>query len=68
MASIDEMSANLGFTTAKTGADKTITFLPEPDRAARFYTSSPSTTTLWSRRTRSRVACRRSSPTEPTGR
>ena len=38
MKSIDEMSANLNFTTAKTGADKTVTFLPEPERAERRYT------------------------------
>ena len=38
MKSIDEMSANLNFTTAKTGADRTVTFLPEPERAERGYT------------------------------
>ena len=38
MASIDEMSANLNFTTAKTGADRTVTFLAEPERADRRYT------------------------------
>ena len=38
MASIDQMSANLNFTTAKTGADRSVTFLPEPERAARRYT------------------------------
>jgi hypothetical protein len=38
MASIDEMSADLSFTTAKTGADRTVTFLAEPERAARLYT------------------------------
>jgi hypothetical protein len=38
MKSIDEMSANLGFTTAKVGADRTVTFLPEPERAERRYT------------------------------
>ena len=38
MKSIDEMSANLNFTTAKTGADRTVTFLPEPERAERRYT------------------------------
>ena len=38
MTSIDDMAANLNFTTAKTGADKTVTFLPEPERAARRYT------------------------------
>ena len=30
MKSIDELAANLGFTTAKTGEDRTVTFLPEP--------------------------------------
>ena len=38
MASIDELSANLNFTTAKTGDDRTVTFLPEPERADRRYT------------------------------
>jgi hypothetical protein len=38
MKSIDEMSGDLSFTTAKTGADKTVTFLPEPERAERRYT------------------------------
>ena len=38
MNSIDDMSANLTFTTAKTGADRTVTFLPEPERAERRYT------------------------------
>ena len=38
MASIDEMSANLSFTTAKTGTDRTVTFLAEPERADRYYT------------------------------
>ena len=38
MASIDELQSNLNFTTAKTGADRTVTFLPEPDRAERYYT------------------------------
>src|ERR1700736_2381255 len=38
MKSIDEMSANLSFTTAKIGADRTVTFLPEPERAERRYT------------------------------
>ena len=38
MTSIDEMSADLNFTTAKTGADRTVTFLPEPERAERRYT------------------------------
>ena len=30
--------ANLNFTTAKTGADRTVTFLPEPERAEPLYT------------------------------
>src|SRR5213592_523727 len=38
MASIDEMSANLNFTTAKTGGDRSVTFLAEPERATRLYT------------------------------
>ena len=38
MASIDEMSANLNFTTAKTGGDRSVTFLVEPERADRLYT------------------------------
>src|SRR6202045_1929099 len=38
MKSIDEMSGNLGFPTAKVGADRTVPFLPEPERAERRYT------------------------------
>jgi Amidohydrolase len=38
MKSIDELSADLKFTTAKTGEDRTVTFLPEPTRADRRYT------------------------------
>ena len=38
MKSIDELSADLKFTTAKTGEDRTVTFLPEPARADRRYT------------------------------
>src|SRR6202011_3846461 len=38
MKSIDEMTANLSFTTAQIGADPTVTFLPEPERAERRYT------------------------------
>nr|HRD14756.1 amidohydrolase [Mycobacterium sp.] len=38
MASIDELQTNLNFTTAKTGADRTVTFLPDPPRAERYYT------------------------------
>ena len=38
MKSIDELAANLSFTTAKTGEDRSVTFLPEPRRAERRYT------------------------------
>jgi predicted TIM-barrel fold metal-dependent hydrolase len=38
MKSLEELQNDLSFTTAKTGADRTITFLPEPDRAERRYT------------------------------
>ena len=38
MKSIDELAGNLGFTTAKTGADRSVTFLPDPPRAKRRYT------------------------------
>ncbi|HUS61502.1 MAG TPA: amidohydrolase family protein [Acidimicrobiales bacterium] len=38
MKSLEELQADLSFTTAKTGADRTITFLPEPERADRRYT------------------------------
>ncbi len=38
MTSIDKMAANLNFTTAKTGSDRTVTFLAEPERAERRYT------------------------------
>ena len=33
MKSIDELAANLNFTTAKTGDDRSVTFLPDPPRA-----------------------------------
>jgi predicted TIM-barrel fold metal-dependent hydrolase len=36
--SIDELAANLNFTTAKTGEDRSVTFLPDPPRAPRRYT------------------------------
>jgi predicted TIM-barrel fold metal-dependent hydrolase len=36
--SIDELADNLDFTTAQTGEARTVTFLPEPQRAQRFYT------------------------------
>ena len=38
MKSIDDSRRDLNFTTAKTGADRTVTFLPEPERADRRYT------------------------------
>src|SRR5580704_14617794 len=38
MKSIDELAANLSFTTAKTGEDRSVTFLPDPPRAPRRYT------------------------------
>jgi predicted TIM-barrel fold metal-dependent hydrolase len=38
MKSIDELAANLSFTTAKTGDDRSVTFLPDPPRAPRRYT------------------------------
>ena len=38
MKSIDELAANLTFTTAKTGEDRSVTFLPDPPKAPRRYT------------------------------
>lgn len=38
MKSIDDLSSDLSFTTAATGDDRTVTFLPEPERAERLYT------------------------------
>lgn len=38
MKSLDEMAADLSFTAAKTGDEKQVTFLPEPERAERRYT------------------------------
>src|ERR1700744_1470618 len=38
MKSIDELAADLNFTTAKTGDDRSVTFLPDPPRARRRYT------------------------------
>ncbi|HEY2429973.1 MAG TPA: amidohydrolase family protein [Acidimicrobiales bacterium] len=38
MRAIDDLGSDLSFTTAKTGADRTVTFLPEPSRADRRYT------------------------------
>jgi len=36
--SIDELAGDLNFTTAKTGEDRSVTFLPDPPRARRRYT------------------------------
>lgn len=38
MESIDDLATNLDFTVAKTGADRTVTLLPDPPRAPRRYT------------------------------
>src|ERR1700738_4736431 len=38
MKSIDELAADPNFTTAKTGEDRSVTFLPDPPRAHRRYT------------------------------
>ena len=38
MKSIDDLAANLSFTTAKTGEARSVTFLPDPPRAPRRYT------------------------------
>ena len=38
MKSIDELAGDLNFTTAKTGDDRSVTFLPDPPRARRRYT------------------------------
>ncbi len=38
MKSIDELASDLSFTTAKTGAERSVTFLPDPPRAPRRYT------------------------------
>ena len=38
MRSLDDLGSDLSFTTAKTGVDRTVTFLPEPARAERLYT------------------------------
>ncbi|UQX13180.1 amidohydrolase family protein [Candidatus Mycobacterium methanotrophicum] len=38
MKSIDELAANLNFATAKTGDERSVTFLPDPTRAPRRYT------------------------------
>jgi len=36
--SIDELATNLNFTTARTGGERSVTFLPDPPRAPRRYT------------------------------
>lgn len=38
MKSLDDMAQDLSFTTAKTGEDRQVTFLPEPEPAERLYT------------------------------
>ena len=38
MKSIEDLSSDLEFTKAKTGDERTVTFLPEPERADRRYT------------------------------
>ncbi len=38
MRSIDDLASDLSFTKARTGDARTVTFLPEPERAARRYT------------------------------
>ncbi len=37
MRSIDDLASDLEFTKAKTGEERTVTFLPEPERAERRY-------------------------------
>jgi len=38
MLDFDDLTSDLSFTKAKTGADRTVTFLPEPDPSPRKYT------------------------------
>jgi predicted TIM-barrel fold metal-dependent hydrolase len=38
MLDFDDLTNDMSFTKAKTGADRTVTFLPEPNRAERKYT------------------------------
>ncbi len=38
MKSIDELAADLKFTSAGVGEERSVTFLPEPERAERLYT------------------------------
>ena len=35
MLDFNDLTSDLSFTKAKTGADRTVTFLPEPERAER---------------------------------
>ncbi|TVR26237.1 MAG: amidohydrolase [Ilumatobacter sp.] len=37
MRDLDELASDLSFTSAATGGDRTVTFLPEPERAERKY-------------------------------
>ena len=37
MRTLEDLGSDLSFTKAKTGAERTVTFLPEPERAARKY-------------------------------
>lgn len=37
MKSLDDLASDLSFTRAKTGGERSVTFLPEPERAARRY-------------------------------
>jgi predicted TIM-barrel fold metal-dependent hydrolase len=37
MKALDELESDLSFTSAKTGDERTVTFLPEPERAERRY-------------------------------
>jgi len=38
MRTLEDLAADRRFTVAATGDDRTVTFLPEPDRAERYYT------------------------------
>ncbi|HTO00103.1 MAG TPA: amidohydrolase family protein [Microthrixaceae bacterium] len=38
MKQLDELASDLSFTTATVGGERTVTFLPEPERAERLYT------------------------------
>ena len=37
MRTLEDLGNDLSFTKAKTGAERTVTFLPEPERASRKY-------------------------------